>query len=207
MIRSAHKVILADGLFPHNPLVLDVLKSADLVVCCDGAVKKLLEWGRTPDAITGDLDSLSDDLKERFADCIYPSPDQETNDLTKAVEWCVERKINEVVIIGATGLRDDHTLGNISLLVEYATQLKAVMMADTGFFTPILSTTRFKSYKGQQVSIFAITPDTPITTHGMQYEVYKRLFKNWWQGSLNESLGDEFTIEFENGKLIIFQTY
>ncbi|MDR1056918.1 MAG: thiamine diphosphokinase [Prevotellaceae bacterium] len=200
-------VILADGKFPDHKLPLEVLKSAQLVVCCDGAAKKLVEWGRNPDAITGDLDSIPAGLKQQFGDRIYPSYDQETNDLTKAVEWCIARSITDVVILGATGLRDDHTLGNISLLVDYVEKINVKMMTDTGVFIPIVATTRFNSTKGQQISIFAITPQTPITTHGLMYSVYNRLFTNWWQGTLNEAEGSQFTIEFENGKLIIFMVY
>ena len=66
------------------------------------------------------MDSLSSDLALRFADRIYRDEDQETNDLTKAVKWCNERGYNDIVIIGATGKREDHTIGNISLLAEYA---------------------------------------------------------------------------------------
>ena len=107
-------VILADGCFPQHPFPLKILELADFIVCCDGAVAKLVNWGRKPNAIVGDLDSISPKLKSQFADIIYQSNDYETNDLTKAVEWCVNKEIDNIVILGATGLRDDHSLANIS---------------------------------------------------------------------------------------------
>ena len=200
-------VILADGQFPQHAIPLEILKSADLVVCCDGAAQNLLKWGKKPGAVVGDLDSLPYNLKQELDEIIYPSDDQEINDLTKAIEWCIEHKIYDVTILGATGLRDDHTLGNISLLADYISRVNVKMMTETGVFTPITNTTLFKSITGQQVSIFAVTPDTEITTHGLKYAVYRRCFTSWWQGTLNEASEDEFTIEFENGKLIIFQNY
>ena len=58
---------------------------------CDGAAVKLTEFGREPDYIVGDLDSLPATLKEKYADRLYPSADQETNDQTKAVLFCKEQ--------------------------------------------------------------------------------------------------------------------
>lgn len=200
-------VILADGAFPQHPVPLDILKSADRIICCDGATQKLLDWGRNPDIIVGDLDSLSDELKERFADIIFPSPDQETNDLTKAVDWCIANNINDVTIIGATGMREDHTLGNISLLAEYVERINVKMMTDYGIFTSILKSGEFKGSIGQQISIFAITPATKITTTGLKYNVYNRQFTNWWQGTLNEVVTEDFSINFDYGKLILFSVY
>ncbi len=150
---SGHTVILADGKFPDNLQVLNMLKTAAVVVCCDGAANRLAAVGIEPSYITGDLDSITPELKIRYADRLYPSADQETNDLTKAVELCIDKGLNDLYIIGATGLREDHTLGNISLLVDYAEKVKVEMLTDYGVFTPLLSTASFESKKGQQVSI------------------------------------------------------
>ena len=68
-----------------------------------------------PEAIVGDLDSLSPEIAERFADRLYQDSEQDTNDLTKAVRWCIDKGYEEIVILGATGKREDHTIANISL--------------------------------------------------------------------------------------------
>lgn len=197
-------IILCNGEFPVHSSALNALNNAKQIVCCDGAATKLLQYGRIPDAIVGDLDSISEELKLRFSDRLHQSTCQETNDLTKAVNYCIQKGISKVKILGATGLREDHTLGNISLLVEYASKIKVEMITDTGIFYPILESTSFKSTKGQQVSIFSITPATEITTLGLKYSVSRRSFPNWYQGTLNEAEGDNFRIEFDHGKLLIF---
>ena len=204
---AGHTVILADGLFPSNQQVVNLLKTAAIIVCCDGATNKLVAFGLEPSYIAGDLDSITSELKERYAAKLHLSPDQETNDLTKAVELCIEKGLNDLYIVGATGLREDHTLANISLLADYAEKVRVSMLTDYGIFTPILSTTDFESKKGQQVSIFSLTPDCPITLHNLKYPVNNRPFTSWWQGTLNESLGDLFRVEFTAGKLIVFRQY
>src|SRR2546426_831436 len=40
-----------------------LLKDADLVIAADGGAETALAWGRTPDVIVGDLDSLDDALR------------------------------------------------------------------------------------------------------------------------------------------------
>lgn len=91
------------------------------------------------------------------------------------------------------------------MLAEYEKMAKVVMVTDWGIFTPIHSSTEFKSYRGEQVSIFSIDPKE-LTTHNLKYPVHGRVLTNWWQGSLNESLGDSFTIE-ATGRVIVFQVY
>ncbi|WP_298650853.1 thiamine diphosphokinase [uncultured Proteiniphilum sp.] len=203
--KAVAAVIIANGRFPRHPIPLSYIEEAEYIVCCDGAVNDFIAWGGMPDAIVGDCDSISEENKVRFAGILHPDSDQEINDLTKSVRFCVENGRNEIVIVGGTGKREDHTIGNISLLAEYEKVAKVVMVTDWGIFTPIHSSTEFKSYKGEQVSIFAIDPKA-LTTYNLLYPVHGRVLTNWWQGSLNESLGDLFRIE-PTGRVIVFQVY
>lgn len=201
---SARTVIIADGIFPIHEIPLDFLRNAELKVCCDGSAESLNNAGFVPDAIVGDLDSLSDELKNRFSDRIYIDDEQETNDLTKAVKWCHRSGFNDIVILGATGKREDHTLGNISLLAEYAGYLNVRMVTDTGIFFPFLRSCRVKSFPGQQVSVFSINPETEITSTGLRYPLKTRKLRNWWEATLNEATGDHFELNFKDGKVIVF---
>jgi thiamine pyrophosphokinase len=199
--------VLCNGKFPEHHIPLRILNEASDVVCCDGAAVKLLDYGREPYAIVGDMDSLPADLRKRFADRIFHDPDQETNDLTKAVEWSCRRGANEIVILGATGLREDHTIGNIALLADYDDFTTVSMLTDTGMFIPLGKSESFVSRAKQKVSIFAITPNTRISTKGLKYNVNDRCFINWNQGTLNEATGNSFQINFDRGKLIVFIEY
>ena len=200
-------VILCDGDFPTHDIPLEILNKADKIVCCDGAASELLSHGREPFAIVGDMDSLPYEIKEKYSDRVFVDTCRETNDLTKAVNWCVERKYNNLTILGATGKREDHTLGNISLLADYSTSIKVKMFTDTGVFLPINESAVFKVSVGQQISIFSITPETSITTSGLKYNVVERQFKSWYQGTLNEAESGRFGIYFDKGHLIIFFRY
>jgi thiamine pyrophosphokinase len=201
---QSYTVIVADGSFPQHEVPLNYLKNAKRIVCCDGSTENLLLYGMLPDAIVGDLDSLSDELVTRFADRIHLDESQDTNDLTKAVTWCSENGYKDIVIVGATGKREDHTLGNVSLLADYIKEVNAIMVSDTGIFRPLLKSTAISSFTGQQVSIFSIDPGTEVTSHGLRYPLTRSKITNWWFATLNEALGDSFSLEFSAGRLIVY---
>jgi thiamine pyrophosphokinase len=197
-------IILADGSFPQHEIPLKYLREAGRIVCCDGSVKNLISEGLEPDAIVGDMDSLPEDLSAKYAGRLFPDDEQETNDLTKAVKWCSKRGHSDIIILGATGKREDHTLGNISLLADYAKEVGVIMVSDTGIIRPLLQPGDIMSFPGQQVSIFSLDPLTEITSHGLKYKLDRLRLNSWWRASLNESTGDRFSLSFTGGPLILF---
>jgi len=196
--------IVADGIFPSHSIPLSYLKNADRIICCDGSAENLSKAGYKPEAIVGDMDSLSEKLTRRFKDRLFRNDDQDTNDLTKAVNWCSERGYSDIVIVGATGKREDHTIGNISLLTEYIKDVNVIMVTDTGLILPYLKSCKVSSFPGQQVSIFSIDPETEITSAGLRFPLEKKKSENWWIATLNEALEDIFTLEFSKGRVIVY---
>ena len=126
-------VILANGQFPRHRVPTRVLEEAKLLVCCDGALAtlhrerpeleaRLLSEGRL--LATGDGDSLSPALRERYGAIFRQVYEQDDNDLTKATRLVLSLVKSAgrqpvVAYLGATGLREDHTIGNVSLLRRY----------------------------------------------------------------------------------------
>ena len=197
-------VVLAGGEYPTAPLPLEILHDAPYVVCCDGAADRYIATGRVPDAIVGDGDSISAKNRDTFAHLLHIFSEQETNDQTKAVTFLLEQGKRRIAIVGATGRREDHSIGNISLLIEYArTGADICSFTDYGMFIPCNGTTTHKCHKGQQVSIFSITAKE-LSADGLLYPIYD--FTNWWQGTLNECTGDEFTIKAK-GEYLLFLNY
>ena len=201
-----HKtVILANGAFPKSEILLSILDKAKPIICCDGAVNKLVDSGREPDLIIGDLDSVKSSIKADFSDRLIHIADQNTNDLTKAVNWCVSQGVKRVFVLGATGEREDHTLANIGLLSKYQKQIQIEMFSDNGRFIPISESTTFQSFVGQQVSIFSQTPELTVSSRGLKYPLKRMQLNKWWMGTLNESISDTFTLELDKeGDLIIY---
>ena len=197
-------VIVAGGEYPTANKPLEILQNAPFVVCCDGAADHYIATGHVPDAIVGDGDSISEENHKKFAHLLHIISEQESNDQTKAVRYCIEHGKRCIAIVGATGRREDHTIGNISLLVEYARAGAEVRsFTDHGMFIPCNGTTTHPCRKGQQISIFSITAKE-LNAEGLLYPIYD--FTNWWQGTLNECTGEEFTIHAK-GEYLLFINY
>ena len=207
LLQKFETVILADGGFPEHEIPLSLLTHARRIICCDGAAGKLLMFGRAPDFIVGDLDSLSEGLKQRFASILFHNPEQESNDLTKSVQFCIEQGWDKISILGATGKREDHTLGNLSLLADYGRMAQVQLLTDYGVFNPQYHSAVYESYRGQQVSIFSLSPPTLLTTQNLVYPIENRNLTAWWQGTLNEAAGETFGIAIDRGELLVFREY
>ena len=202
MNKTFDAVIVAGGEFPTAEQPLNILQNAQYVVCCDGAADRYIATGRIPNAIVGDGDSISEANREKYAHLLHIITEQESNDQTKAVRHCIELGKKNIAIVGATGKREDHTIGNISLLIEYARAGVTVRsFTDYGVFTPCCDTTTHRCRKGQQLSIFSITSRN-MSAEGLLYPIYD--FTNWWQGTLNECTGEEFTINAKGEYLLFF---
>lgn len=199
-------IVVANGSFPEREESLELLRNASVIIACDGAVENLHKRGLIPTAIVGDLDSIPSEMLRLYADRIHIVEDQEINDLTKAVRFVHASGHRKVLIMGATGLREDHTLGNISLLADYAPLFEQIeMISDFGRFVPVLQTSTLPSRPGQQISIFSLYPCGEITTEGLRWPITRRRLTSWWQGSLNESLGNEFTLILSaEARLIVY---
>lgn len=202
-------VILADGDFPRSDEPISVLRNAARIVCCDGAAASLAEFGLEPAVIIGDLDSLPVKFKEQFADRLIHVREQETNDLTKAFSHCLEQGWTDLVILGATGKREDHTLGNLSLLADYSKQVPDLkFITNYGTFFIAGKSGDFSSVPGQQISIIALQTGTPVTSSGLKYPMDKLVLNRWWQATLNEALAEQYHLEFPAGtELLIFQEH
>ena len=190
-------VILANGDFPQAEIPLDLLSRAPFVCVCDGAVNHY----PLADAIVGDGDSVPENLRDR----LIQIEEQEDNDLTKATRYCLSKGMRRIIYLGATGQREDHTLGNISLIVRYMQEMvvEPLLATDYGWFVVAEGESSFDSFKGQQVSIFNMTCNA-LSSEGLLWQAYP--YRQWWQGTLNEAAGDSFTLKGD-GLYLVYRTY
>ncbi len=204
-MEEIEAVVLANGDYPTNPLPLKVLAEAPYVVCCDGGADEYIRLGHVPDVIIGDGDSLSEENRNRYSHLLYRISEQDTNDQTKAVRFLLSQGKRHIAITGATGKREDHTLGNISLLIDYMRAGAEVrMFTDHGVFIPCRGTRTFSCSPGQQVSIINFTA-RGLHGKGLVYPLSD--FTNWWQGTLNECTGTAFTVEAEGEYLVMINYF
>lgn len=198
-------IILANGAFPQKESLLQLLQSADNLICCDGALTHLIQHGITPTVIVGDCDSIHPNDRARWQNILVSDHSEEYNDLQKALKYCIQQQLDNIILLGCGGLRDDHFLANLSIFATYCNFLHLTMINEHGTFYAIQETTTFNATPKQQISIFSKDETLPLSFHGLKYPVKERCFKHFWEGSLNEAIGNQFTIELHHkGVVIVF---
>lgn len=118
-----------------------------------------------------------------------------------------KREIEIIHILGATGLREDHTLGNISLLAEYGeiSPCPIDLVTDFGKAIAIYNTQELEGKIGQTVSIFAFDNSLKITSEGLVYPISNVKFKSLWPATLNRVEKTPFKLTFSHpAKSIIY---
>lgn len=173
------------------------------------------------DAVIGDGDSLPSEMKQALSNIYHHFEEQDYNDLTKATRFIVNKFINHplpsssdvssplyplrIAYLGATGKREDHTLGNISLLKFYAKTygIEPVMFTNHGVFSAHFGNATIPTFPRQQVSIFNITCKR-LESEGLRWCVTP--FSEWWMGTLNEALNDTVSIKAD-GYYLLYRVY
>lgn len=210
-------VIICDGKFPKTEYPRYLIRSADFIICCDGALLKFIRNSRSifgeerlPDLVIGDMDTLSISMQRKYADIIVKEDEQEHNDQTKAVRWALGnlQGIEQIHILGGTGGRADHTIGNISLLMEYTRMfdlegISIEMVSDEGTIFPISDTIEFDCGTGRSVSIFTPDNSLKIKSEGLMYPTEDVIFDNWWKATLNKSIDDKVRLELSHRSMAL----
>lgn len=177
---SNYTVIVADGDFPRpGGEARRLLERARRVVACDGAAlayrRRFRRW---PDYTVGDFDS-----------CRAAPPNavrvesQDDNDLAKAIAFCRGRGWRDLVVVGATGRREDHTIGNVFRALE--AQVKVV--TDFGVFHPVLGRARLRAWKGAGVSVFTADPKARMESKGLKWPLDGVRFAKPYCATLNRA--------------------
>ena len=111
-------LIVAGGSISSD--VIDKVPSWDYVIAADGGIKFCEKLDIVPDMLVGDFDSATDIDKAAYegkgVKIHTYVPEKDLTDTHIAVYKALELSPREILIIGATGRRMDHTLANIGML-------------------------------------------------------------------------------------------
>ncbi len=197
-------IIVGNGDVSSSEESLSLLKSNKQIISCDGALKNLISLRVKPDFVVGDGDSLDfADLK--FANIPYiQDTSQDYNDLQKAFKFCLKKGFDNIALLGCGGLREDHFLANLSIMTMFSEKFNYVMMlTEYGIFNVFNRSAEYDSLEGMQISVFVKNEKLKLSFSGLKYPVLNRSFNWFWEGSLNESLGNSFQISSNGDEPIL----
>ncbi len=210
-------VIIGGGDFPRKPYPRELIRRADIIVCCDGnALKAFLRnreaiFGndnRRPDAIVGDMDSMSPKLAKEYSHLLIKIEEQDDNDQTKALHHILDHypDVDTIHILAATGKREDHTIGNLGLLMEYAREgsLPQVdMISDYSTAFVVTDSCDLILGRGRKISLFSPDNSLKLKSKGLVWPTDNVIFDNWWQATLNRTDDDTIHLDFSHKSLVL----
>jgi thiamine pyrophosphokinase len=197
-------VILCDGDIPQKQVIECDLSDTDLFIAADGGASRAKELGFQPDVIIGDLDSYTVIGNEKAL--LIQDEDQETNDLEKALSYAKKKSATSVTVFGATGKRLDHTLKNLSVLLQFDSRFDSVIFIDDYAELKVIHSPFRESFEiGTIISLFPLSGKVEgITTTGLKYPLNNEALENGIRdGSSNEAVEKTVEIEFKKGDLLL----
>lgn len=176
------------------------LTHAPRLVAADGGADRLLRLGRRPEAVIGDLDSISDPARAALGGAVHLIPDQDTTDFDKAL-----RNIAAPFVLGLgfSGARLDHGLAVLNALVRHPDRRCLILgQGDLTFLAPPQITLRLPA--GTRLSLFPMRAVTGRSV-GLRWPIDGLPFApDGLIGTSNEVAAAEVSLSFDApGMLII----
>lgn len=188
----------------------------DALIAVDSGMKFFYDTGLKPDKIIGDFDSADAEILQFFQQqkeiewkCLVPEKDD--TDTEAAIRWVLSDGCEQIHVLGGTGSRLDHVLGNIELLgIGLQAGVEIFLTDEQNRIRMIDKTTCVKRAEqyGAYVSLIPFTAKvTGVTLSGMKYPLTEAELVCYNSvGISNEIIEDEAVISIKEGVLLLLET-
>lgn len=188
----------------------------DVILAADAGMEALYRDHVLPDIIVGDFDSVNPDTLEYFHDkeqieiCML-TPEKNDTDTEHAIREAIRRGAHEIVILGGTGSRIDHVLGNICLLGIGLEEHVDIRMVDEHNRIRMIDSPLKIQKKDQFGKYISLIPFSG-RAEGVTLKGFKYPLDNYTMGGFNslgisnEIVDDEAEISFTSGQMIVIES-
>ena len=201
IVQSTRGVTLAGGgPFPARDLAL-ALRRAPVPVAADGGADRLLQLGVTPQAVIGDMDSITPAARQAIPVASqHLVAEQVTTDFDKALRL-IEAPL--VLALGFAGARLDHGLAAFSTLIARA-ERRCLLIGPKDFAFAAPDRLALDLVPGDPFSLFPMAPVSGRST-GLEWPIAGIDFApDGMIGTSNRVVARRVTLEFDRrGMLVI----
>lgn len=203
-VRDA--VIVANAPWRWNEGFVRLVRAASLVLAADGGANHLARIGVRPEAVIGDFDSLSPDVRAWVGEeRLVARPDQERTDLEKTLTYAFdERGVERITVLAGTGGRLDHALGNLGLLARFGRCGEIEMRDECGRIVPVEGHSVLAARPGQVVSLLPLGRCERVTTAGLRWPLVSEALDLGGRGISNVAERDQIELTVAGGTLLVF---
>lgn len=192
------------------------------IIACDSGYENCLDIGQEPDIVIGDFDSISKDAYEKLqnsnAEVIKLNPVKDDTDIEAALNIAIRKSMvgDYIYLLGATGKRLDHFLGNVNLLGLGCLKQRKVVIVDEYNYIQMISAGQTLSLSregeeaqfGHYVSVFPYGGKaTGVTMTGFKYPLENATIEGFNTLTVsNELIESSASITLKEGYLIVCET-
>ena len=208
-VENKIATIFVNGEFEGSKKILDILSEAELIVAVDGGLNHLTKLGITPHIIIGDLDSIDRDKLVNFEEIgveirKFPEKKDQT-DLELALQYVVESGFEKIYLLGATGGRIDHFLGNLYICSNPNFADKDIKLLSKN--SELFICNHIQQIHGQSGDLISLIPISDVVkgikTQGLEYPLENEDLNRWEARGISNLLVEETAkIHFESGVLL-----
>lgn len=203
-------IIISGGTPPTNDFLTKEISRDTFLICADSGANCLYDYNIEPNLLVGDFDSINKVAFDYFKKMkctidIYPSK-KDFTDTEIAVKKAIAMNPSEIVFLGCTGSRIDHTLSNIGMLkICMQNGIDACIKDENNNIKLISCSTSLRGFEGQIFSVQSYGDEiTGLTIEGAKYPLSNYNLKIGQSITVsNEFLESEVLIKFESGILMI----
>lgn len=213
------QALIVTGGSIEDTFALKFLKEnpCDLTIAADSGMEFFYRNGLVPDEIVGDFDSVKSGVLEFFKEN-NPNikirkfqPEKDETDTELAIRTAIDADCKKIWLLGATGTRIDHVLGNIHLLGMAMERDCECIMLDSCNRIRMLNqgmAIRREEQYGDYISLFPFTPTVKgLTLRGFKYPLEKYELQCYHSlGVSNEISEEKAEISFEEGILLMVES-
>lgn len=188
----------------------------DYMIAADSGMDFLYRNHILPDMIIGDFDSVSAEALSYFKEQPQISfreldPVKDDTDTEFAIRLAIEMGAGKITVLGATGSRLDHVLGNIELLGIGLKEGVPIIILDMYNRVRMIEDNITMVRQEQFGSYVSLIPYTQEVTHvwlkGFKYPLSNHCLRGFCSiGVSNEIVEEEASIEFQEGILIVIES-
>lgn len=202
-------LVIANGDPPRKQLLQSLVRECNVVICADGGANTAFKFKIQPDAIVGDMDSIHAEALVKFRRVhTFEDRGDESTDLEKALSWAIEHKYDHIVVVGASGKRLDHTIGNLGVLPKFYPDAVIRIVDDVGEATYVGRELAFDAKRGDVVSLLPLSRCEGITTQGLRYALDDEALElGVREGTSNVVSDSPVSIKVRKGHLLLYKLF
>lgn len=199
-------VIVAGAPLAWDATLAAIAASGRPLVAADGGADHLARIGLRPDAVVGDLDSITRPVRAWVGEeRLLLRPDQDSTDLEKTLTHVFDvLGARRLTVLGALGGRVDHTVGNLGLVARLALGADLVLREAASEVVAVAGSAELAAAAGETWSAWTFDPGVRVTLEGFRWPVHDLPLAAGGRPSIsNLALADRVRVATRGGPVLL----